>query len=273
MIRRLPAAAKVDLSVAERSAGRSDIAGSGTVVLALSWRRAKARPRASGEGEATHDTPRRISRSYLRMMAAPDPATQERLYRAITYDLGTGRLRPGERLEALRLAKLHGSSITPVREALYRLVGERRVDLHAGGGFSVPVLGREAVSALYDCNRRLLGACLRPGRPFPDNETVQPRESHGGAGADYPDRAAGFFIGIAERSGNGACITLVRHMNGQLSALRRAETFALGDPGNELAILEDLARAPAHGTLSRALQAYHKRRMKAAALICAALLE
>ena len=41
---------------------------------------------------------------------------------------------PGEKLEALRLADELGVSMTPVRDCLNRLVGERLVDMKPGEG-------------------------------------------------------------------------------------------------------------------------------------------
>ncbi|MGD9812804.1 MAG: GntR family transcriptional regulator, partial [Sphingobium sp.] len=62
-----------------------------------------------------------------------------------TYDTLRRRLLAGvwpsgQRLEAARLAKELGVSITPVRDSLNRLAGERLVHASRGEGYQVPLL-------------------------------------------------------------------------------------------------------------------------------------
>lgn len=51
---------------------------------------------------------------------------QDRVYAAISADIDSGVLRPGERLRVVHLAKRFGTSQAPVREALRRLTEEGR---------------------------------------------------------------------------------------------------------------------------------------------------
>lgn len=53
------------------------------------------------------------------------PGTFERVYAAIRQRLREGFYRPGDRLEPAALSDGLNASVTPVRDALHRLTGER----------------------------------------------------------------------------------------------------------------------------------------------------
>lgn len=56
------------------------------------------------------------------------PVTFGRVYAAIKQQLLEGAFRPGERIEPAILSDELGASVTPVRDALHRLAGERLVE-------------------------------------------------------------------------------------------------------------------------------------------------
>src|SRR3546814_2646571 len=66
----------------------------------------------------------------------------------------------GQRLEAARLATELGVSMTPVRDSLNRLAGERLVHSSPGEGFQVPLLSETEPRALIDWHRALVGIAL-----------------------------------------------------------------------------------------------------------------
>src|SRR3546814_6424456 len=79
-----------------------------------------------------------------------------------TYDtlrrrLFAGVWPSGQRLEAARLATELGVSMTPVRDSLNRLAGERLVHSSPGEGFKVPLLSATELRALIDWHRDLVG--------------------------------------------------------------------------------------------------------------------
>ncbi|WP_218569773.1 GntR family transcriptional regulator [Pseudomonas sp. Hp2] len=78
------------------------------------------------------------------------------LYGQLRRALQSGRYAPGQRIDPARLAAEFDTSATPVRFALYRLVGEGLVSDHARGGLHVPLLGEVALRDLYDWMQRLL---------------------------------------------------------------------------------------------------------------------
>ena len=78
------------------------------------------------------------------------------LHQQIRRALQSGRYLPGERVDPGTLAKEFRISTTPVRLALYRLVGEGLLEDHARGGLHVPLLNEVAMRDLYDLMQRLL---------------------------------------------------------------------------------------------------------------------
>jgi DNA-binding GntR family transcriptional regulator len=67
----------------------------------------------------------------------------ERVYQRIKEALMTGHFKPGERLAIRPLAEQIGTSLTPVREALLRLIHAGALEMKPAHPISVPVLTRE----------------------------------------------------------------------------------------------------------------------------------
>src|SRR5579872_5196064 len=84
------------------------------------------------------------------------PGTFERVYAAIRQRLRDGVYKPGERLEPAALADELSASITPVRDALHRLTGERLVEAPRHEGFRVPMMTETMLRQLYSWHRDLL---------------------------------------------------------------------------------------------------------------------
>jgi tetratricopeptide (TPR) repeat protein len=84
------------------------------------------------------------------------PGTFERVYAAIKEQLRRGLHRPGDRLEPALLSEQHNASVTPVRDALHRLTGERLVEAPRHEGFRVPVITEGTLRHLYAWHRDLL---------------------------------------------------------------------------------------------------------------------
>ena len=77
---------------------------------------------------------------------SPGP-TFERVYHALKEQLGSARFAAGEHLEPATLSHELNASITPVRDALHRLVGEGLVEAPRGDGFRVPAPAKAATIA------------------------------------------------------------------------------------------------------------------------------
>lgn len=79
----------------------------------------------------------------------------ERSYVTLKQMLREGHFAPGTRLEANRLAGDLGVSMTPVRDVLHRLAGERLVEASSGDGFHVAHFTEAALRDLYEWNSAL----------------------------------------------------------------------------------------------------------------------
>lgn len=75
---------------------------------------------------------------------APKPLSRAnlsiQLYENLREALMDGVYKPGERLTIAALAEQYGTSITPVREAIFRLASERALDVRAATSIMVPKL-------------------------------------------------------------------------------------------------------------------------------------
>lgn len=76
----------------------------------------------------------------------PKNSKSERLYEEIKRAILTGRYTPGARIDPSTLANEFKISPTPVRFALYRLVGEGVIEDHAREGFHVHQCHRNVVT-------------------------------------------------------------------------------------------------------------------------------
>lgn len=98
---------------------------------------------------------------------SPEAVTAVRIVHDLRHMLRHGELGIGIPLVVHTLADGFGVSITPVRDALNRLVGEQLVELQPGGGFAVPSMTRERAVSLYEWHADIIGAILR-AEPDPD---------------------------------------------------------------------------------------------------------
>lgn len=184
--------------------------------------------------------------------------TSERVYDALQRRLLSGAHLPGERLEPARFAEELASSVTPVRDALNRLVGERLVETRASDGFRLPLVTEAHLRDLYRWNAAVIALAT---------------QAWAGTGAahradalaiDAPRAAAMLFALIGQRSSNPEHAVQLASCNDRLAAIRVAECYALRDSEAELramAIAFDHEPPPALLKLARA---YHRRRIAAA---------
>lgn len=190
-------------------------------------------------------------------------STFERVYDSLKELLRAARFAPGDRLEPASLSADLNASVTPVRDALHRLVGERLVEAPRHEGFRVPRLTEISLRHLYDWNSDLLSLALRHAGAAPAAPDLAAL-----AQDETPERlalaTADLFLAVAHRSGNPEHIAAIANVNERLSALRLVESECLDDVSQELRDLTALCQQPEVVQLRRAIGAYHRRRRRAA---------
>jgi DNA-binding GntR family transcriptional regulator len=85
----------------------------------------------------------------------------EQVFQTIKEMIINGKLKPGEKLKEVNLAKSLSASRTPVRDALRRLEKESLVNFYPSQGAEVTKLSRETITNLYECRAVLEGLAVR----------------------------------------------------------------------------------------------------------------
>ena len=100
----------------------------------------------------------------------------ELTYRRIRAELMNGQHCPGERLRIGAFAEHFGVSITPVREAIFRLVSEGALAMRAATAISVPVLGADELRQIQLTRSLLEGALAERAATRADEAAIEALE-------------------------------------------------------------------------------------------------
>ncbi|MET3711760.1 DNA-binding FadR family transcriptional regulator [Sphingomonas trueperi] len=191
-------------------------------------------------------------------------ATFERVYGAIKRMLRDGELPPDTPIEPAVIGREIAASITPVRDALHRLTGERLVEAPNHNGFRVPLLSEAALRDLYQWNGRVLGLAARKVQPASDTHL-----QHSGS---IEEITATLFLRVAQATESAELVASVRSLNDRLAIVRRAEVASLPAIADELTGLESIIAAGDRIALTAALTRYHRRRIATVAATVAHLM-
>ena len=189
------------------------------------------------------------------------PGTFERVYAAIRDQLRRGAFRPGERLEPAALGDQLNSSVTPIRDALHRLTGERLVETPRHEGFRAPLLTETMLRHLYAWHLDLLllataGRHLRPVSVEGTDETSTP------AHASYLDRQNSVFLKLAEAGGNPEHLLALRALIERMEPYQRFEDELLDAVQEETEAIAAAVSAGDRRAMRKSLVAYHRRRAR-----------
>ncbi|WP_336966668.1 GntR family transcriptional regulator [Sphingobium aquiterrae] len=179
----------------------------------------------------------------------------ERSYQTLKQRLIDGGFRPGQRLEAARLADDMHVSITPVRDVLNRLTGEGLVEAIAGGGFYVQSLDESVLRDLLDWNAALALLAMRKPRSSIGSVTTLEHDA-----SDVPERTARLFLRLALRQCNSEFTRAVESANDRLHAMRQLDERVIGKTSEELAELESAAETATASALAKHVRKFHARR-------------
>jgi len=184
-----------------------------------------------------------------------------RAYGGLKQMLREGRAPPGSRLDPAALSATLVASVTPVRDALHRLAGERLVTA-TSDGFHVPALSEPDLRDLYAWNHQLLLLALRASRQSRAGFLPTPSQE-----AHPADMVEALFAAIGRAANNREQLLAIEGVNDRLHAVRRAELRVLDRIDEELA---DLIAADLRA-LRSLIGRYHRRRIAAAPELVRAL--
>src|SRR4051794_20539674 len=129
------------------------------------------------------------------------PGTFERVYAAIKQRLREGVYRPGDRLEPAMLSDELNASVTPVRDALHRLTGERLGEAPRHEGFRAPMLTETLLRHLYAWHLDLLLLAVMKQR-VASPETGETAAGEESSRASLLERQNALFLSIARSAAN-----------------------------------------------------------------------
>ena len=185
------------------------------------------------------------------------PGTFDRVYAAIRERLRQGAYKPGDRLEPAALSEELNASVTPVRDALHRLTGERLVEAPRHEGFRSPILTETALRHLYAWHRDLLLLALLTRRS-------RAADSAAGLEATNPStehsRQNGLFLTLARLTGNPEHLAALQQLTSRMEPVQRLEASLLDSLEQETAGIADAMADGDRRRLRRILLAYHRRR-------------
>lgn len=194
-----------------------------------------------------------------------NPAPQfDRVYAGIRTRLLSGEWPPGHHIDLASLADDLGASITPVRDALYRLNGERLLAAGLHDGFAVPAITEPELRDLYAWNRDLLLLAQINGG---QEQWALGDETEG----DLVKRTAGLFHLIGAASQNHEHALTIDAVSDRLHGARLAEVRLAVAEEEELQLLVDAGRSGNAIALRNAIELYHLRRQAVAGRIVQAL--
>ena len=198
------------------------------------------------------------------------PGTFDRVYAAIRQRLRDGLYRPGERLEPALLSDELNASVTPVRDALHRLTGERLVDAPRHEGFRAPMMTESTLRHLYAWHLDLLLLAVLKHRTTALAEEIVTNDGH--SDAPVHQRQNALFQALARCAGNPEHVAALDVLTHRLEPAQRLERLFLDETETET---NDIVRAlEAHDRkrLRSSLMRYHRRRQRIVPDLLTALL-
>jgi hypothetical protein len=180
----------------------------------------------------------------------------ERVYNELKRMLAEGELPPGSPIEPALIGKQIASSITPIRDALHRLTGERLVEAPNHNGFRVPILSEGGLRDLYNWNAQLLSLATRRIRaPLPTNARSEAEFEKVGVAT------ASLFVEIVRVAGSAEHLRAIQRLGDRIAPYRRVETQFFDDVAAEFDLLRITFLAGNRKRLSMQLAYYHRRRI------------
>lgn len=183
--------------------------------------------------------------------------TFERVYAALKGRLRQGTMKPGERLEPAALSEDLFASVTPIRDALHRLVGERLVEAPRQEGFRVPLLSETRLRHLYAWHSDLLLLAIMRRRTAGGLELADAEVAGEGS---CREKLRSVFAAIARSTGNPEHIHALDSVSERLEPVEPIEDLMLDQVELEADAICAAIRARNTRLLRKLLVNYHRRR-------------
>lgn len=193
------------------------------------------------------------------------PGIFDRVYAAIRQRLRDGLYRPGERLEPALLSDELNASVTPVRDALHRLTGERLVEAPRHEGFRVPMMTETLLRHLYawHLDLLLLAVMKHPGGFLAEDGAL--------SASAVRERQNVLFLSLARAAGNTEHLAALEALTERLQPVQRLEAMFLDEVEAETDEILRALRSRDRRWLCRTLVKYHRRRARVVPELLAAL--
>lgn len=199
------------------------------------------------------------------------PGTFDRVYVAIRQRLREGHYRPGDRLEPALLSDDLNASVTPVRDALHRLTGERLVEAPRHEGFRIPMMTETMLRYLYAWHRDLLLLAVLKHQTTALAEEIVVNGGKGDAPVHVRQNA--LFLALARTTGNPEHVAALESLRDRLEPVQRLERLFLGETEGETTEIVRALQAHDRKALRSSLVRYHRRRARIVPELLIALLE
>lgn len=198
------------------------------------------------------------------------PGTFDRVYAAIRQRLRDGLYRPGTRLEPALLSDELNASVTPVRDALHRLTGERLVEAPRHEGFRAPMMTETLLRHLYAWHLDLLLLALLKHRTTTHAEAIL-----NGSGGEAPvhKRQNALFLALARSAGNPEHVAALESLSHRLEPVQRLEQCFLDETEAETTEILRAVQASDRKALRNALIRYHRRRERIVSQLLSRMLQ
>lgn len=161
-----------------------------------------------------------------------DGGTVDQMVRALADDVVTGRLKPGAKLDEVRIATRFAVSRTPVREALQKLAAMGLVDRQPNRGAVVATVTGEHLASMFEAMAELEGICARLSaermtvaerRDLEDAHRASARLVQQGAVEDYAAYNVAFHSRLYAGAHSPHIHELVTQTRSRLAPFRRAQ--------------------------------------------------
>ena len=187
--------------------------------------------------------------------------TFERVYAAIKDQLRKGAFRPGERLEPAVFSDQLSASVTPIRDALHRLTGERLVETPRHEGFRVPLITETMLRNLYAWHLDLL--LLATARRYRGPISAKKGEEASTYSPLNPlDQRNVLLVRLVETGGNPEYLFAVRALIVRMEPYQRFEDELLDAVQVETEAISAAISSGDRTALRKSLMAYHRRRAR-----------